>query len=265
MTCCKQSMCTECYLQVKQPPVNLLTPRSRCPFCKSDKFDHVYTGPLSTEQKKAQDIEQQKVLELQIKMQSEERKKDLERQQQRAKAAPDGTDDTKKSEDKKVQTATRAHSTSFSLSSSVPETEQPETVDPDLTGMGTGPGMGEVGGEIAMSGGGGGAEYDMTDIEQMMIEEALRRSLMDSKGIEGGPGVGGGGSGGESVVSSNRNVQNQENSLDAKLHMAPPDGDESDEDIPEEGEDLNQAILLSLELQSASASASSSSIASSMS
>jgi len=82
-----------------------------------------------------------------------------------------------------------------------------------------------------------------------MLEEALRISLIESK------------------MNNNNNeivlpeVENQEDGLDAKFNV--PANDLPDDDDGEEGDEINQAILLSLELQEqASSSASSSSLAS---
>jgi len=256
MLCCKQSMCTECYLQVKQPPQPILT-MSRCPFCKSDKFDHVYTGPLSAEQKRAQEVEQQKVLELQIRMQSEQRKADLERQQR-----------PQQQRDEKEQPL-RTLSTSLSLSSSPtsPEDDNNETNESEQDGH-EGHGLGSSGG--VEGGGGGGGDYDMNELEQLMFEEALRLSLLESKGLGGG---GGGGGGVDSNPASQQAHPSDSWPVDEKVHFAsegvdhgaPAASSEEDDDAPEEEgeEDLNNAILLSLEL-SGSSSASSSSIAASL-
>jgi len=254
MLCCKQSMCTECYLQVKLPPQNITpTTRSRCPFCKSDKFDHAYTGPLSAEQKKALEIEQQKVLELQIKMRSEERKTDLERQQQRAKAALDGTltDDGKKTSDDKKEQPLRAQS--FSLSSTPDVESEPADIDPDvgLANEDAGLGVGNL----------GGGEYDMTDIEQLMLEEALRRSLLDSKAANEVQ-TGNGAQGGTVPIHFTESTDIKHVPVaESAVHEVPSSSalDDEDEAPEEEGEDLTQAILLSLELLSSSGAASSSS------
>lgn len=46
--CCRQSICTECFLQVQLP--NLAKP---CPFCELARFTVVFEGPLSEHQQAA--------------------------------------------------------------------------------------------------------------------------------------------------------------------------------------------------------------------
>eukprot|EP01103_Thecamoeba_quadrilineata_P013680 TRINITY_DN3868_c0_g1_i1.p1 TRINITY_DN3868_c0_g1~~TRINITY_DN3868_c0_g1_i1.p1 ORF type:complete len:210 (-),score=41.13 TRINITY_DN3868_c0_g1_i1:88-717(-) len=70
-TCCKHSVCTECYIQVKKPNT---TPT--CPFCNSNQLTVVFNGPKSKEERDVEEKEQQKVIELQIKMRKEEEEED---------------------------------------------------------------------------------------------------------------------------------------------------------------------------------------------
>jgi len=242
MICCKQSMCTECYLQVKLPPQTSTTLNPRCPFCKSDKFDHLYTGPLTADQKRAQEIEQQKVLELQIKMQSDQRKLDVERQQQRKleKATPGQDGKEGKSQ---------ARSTSTSLSST-PEAETgPSSSDELESDLQTGSDMSSPAtGQHPQIGNNG---EDMTELEQLMLEEALRQSLLESK------------------AGNNHPLPQESLPVEEKMHVPVMDHDHSahipqdeDEDVVEDGDDLNHAILLSLSLSSSSSASSSSTVSS---
>jgi len=74
--CCKKSMCTECFLQIKKP-----TSGVNCPFCNRSNLQVIFTGPLSREEREKESLEQQRVIELKIKMRQEE----IERDEQRAK------------------------------------------------------------------------------------------------------------------------------------------------------------------------------------
>eukprot|EP00002_Diphylleia_rotans_P003464 TRINITY_DN1236_c0_g1_i4.p1 TRINITY_DN1236_c0_g1~~TRINITY_DN1236_c0_g1_i4.p1 ORF type:complete len:584 (-),score=136.92 TRINITY_DN1236_c0_g1_i4:321-2072(-) len=73
--CCKKPICTECFLQVKNPN----SARAQCPFCMRLGYTVSFTGPLSAEEKRAVELEDQKVLELQISMRQDEIKRDQER------------------------------------------------------------------------------------------------------------------------------------------------------------------------------------------
>jgi len=80
--CCKQSVCSECYLQVKKPNV---TEVSTCPFCNKEGFDVIFRGPLTIQELEVRKEEERKVKELEEKMKEEERQRDMQRQQQREK------------------------------------------------------------------------------------------------------------------------------------------------------------------------------------
>ena len=107
--CCKQGICTECYIQVRDKKViescrncgmddnqKILQvvlwlqsgTRERdskvaCPFCKKEPYTVKFCGALSEGEKKRIQIEEQKTREAQIRMRNEETQRDLEREQQR--------------------------------------------------------------------------------------------------------------------------------------------------------------------------------------
>eukprot|EP01105_Mastigella_eilhardi_P026082 TRINITY_DN7365_c0_g1_i2.p2 TRINITY_DN7365_c0_g1~~TRINITY_DN7365_c0_g1_i2.p2 ORF type:complete len:238 (+),score=65.98 TRINITY_DN7365_c0_g1_i2:1972-2685(+) len=80
-TCCRQRLCSECFLQVN-PRVSP-TPTVNCPFCSKPNFTVVFTGPLTTEEKEKIRQEEQQVRDLEEKMRLEEIQRDLERQRKR--------------------------------------------------------------------------------------------------------------------------------------------------------------------------------------
>lgn len=82
--CCRQGICTECFLQVKSS----LTASVSCPFCNRAKYSIYYSGPLSKEEKVRELEEQQKVTELQIKLQ-------IEQERERAQSLPTNFDRAK--------------------------------------------------------------------------------------------------------------------------------------------------------------------------
>lgn len=76
--CCKKSICSECYIQIKKPNLP-----ATCPFCNRQNYNIVYTGALSTDERKKDEEEQQKVIELKIKIRQEELERDKQRQEER--------------------------------------------------------------------------------------------------------------------------------------------------------------------------------------
>lgn len=67
--CCKKSICTECFLQMKNP--NSARP-TQCPFCKTSNYAVEYRGVKSKEEKGLEQIEEQKVIEAKIRIQQQE-------------------------------------------------------------------------------------------------------------------------------------------------------------------------------------------------
>ncbi|KAL9254795.1 E3 ubiquitin-protein ligase DA2-like protein [Drosera capensis] len=67
--CCMKSICTECFLQMKNP--NSARP-TQCPFCKTSNYAVEYRGVKSKEEKGLEQIEEQKVIEAKIRMQQQE-------------------------------------------------------------------------------------------------------------------------------------------------------------------------------------------------
>jgi len=65
--CCKKPICTECYLQIKKPTS---TPVS-CPFCNGPRYQVIYSGPLSKEEKDREEKEEQQYIEMKIQQESQ--------------------------------------------------------------------------------------------------------------------------------------------------------------------------------------------------
>eukprot|EP01102_Stenamoeba_stenopodia_P013948 TRINITY_DN4585_c0_g1_i1.p1 TRINITY_DN4585_c0_g1~~TRINITY_DN4585_c0_g1_i1.p1 ORF type:complete len:288 (-),score=49.54 TRINITY_DN4585_c0_g1_i1:171-1034(-) len=78
-TCCKQPICTECYLQVKKPN----TTQGSCPFCNMDRYHVHYLGPKSKEERLKEAEEERRVTEAQERMRREEEEEDRRREQER--------------------------------------------------------------------------------------------------------------------------------------------------------------------------------------
>jgi hypothetical protein len=74
--CCQQSICSECYLQVRKNPRDY---HAECPFCKTRPYNITYKGPKTSEEKFKEQMEEQKVIELQLKMRLEEEEKERKR------------------------------------------------------------------------------------------------------------------------------------------------------------------------------------------
>eukprot|EP00743_Colponemidia_sp_Colp-15_P003633 GILK01003922.1.p1 GENE.GILK01003922.1~~GILK01003922.1.p1 ORF type:complete len:727 (+),score=120.20 GILK01003922.1:179-2359(+) len=78
--CCKKPICTECYLQFKHPnPAKLIS----CPFCNAPKYAVMFVGPKSKEDREKDQVEDQQVIELRIKMAAAQAKEDKEEQERR--------------------------------------------------------------------------------------------------------------------------------------------------------------------------------------
>ncbi|XP_073000209.1 E3 ubiquitin-protein ligase GW2-like [Typha latifolia] len=67
--CCSKSICTECFLQVKLPQS---TRSAKCPFCKTTNFSVEYRGVKTKEEKGMEQLEEQRFIEAQIRMQQQE-------------------------------------------------------------------------------------------------------------------------------------------------------------------------------------------------
>ncbi|KAL2943446.1 E3 ubiquitin-protein ligase DA2 [Bienertia sinuspersici] len=78
--CCMKSICTECFLQMKNPnstrptqyPSLYADPTVICPFCKTSNYAVEYRGGKSKEEKGLEQIEEQKVIEAKIRMRQQE-------------------------------------------------------------------------------------------------------------------------------------------------------------------------------------------------
>eukprot|EP00232_Nephroselmis_pyriformis_P003316 CAMPEP_0182912474 /NCGR_PEP_ID=MMETSP0034_2-20130328/37535_1 /TAXON_ID=156128 /ORGANISM="Nephroselmis pyriformis, Strain CCMP717" /LENGTH=167 /DNA_ID=CAMNT_0025049149 /DNA_START=85 /DNA_END=585 /DNA_ORIENTATION=+ len=86
--CCKKGICTECFLQVKTPQTQR---PAQCPFCKTPGYAVEFRGARTDAEKKEEQMEQQRVIEAQIRMRKEEeveeQKRELERIERRAEEA----------------------------------------------------------------------------------------------------------------------------------------------------------------------------------
>ncbi|XWS16815.1 hypothetical protein CRYUN_Cryun33cG0012700 [Craigia yunnanensis] len=78
--CCMKSICTECFLQMKNP--NSTCP-TQCPFCKTLNYAVEYRGVKTKEEKGIEQIEEQRVIEAQIRMRQQELQDEEERMQKR--------------------------------------------------------------------------------------------------------------------------------------------------------------------------------------
>ncbi|XP_020705775.1 E3 ubiquitin-protein ligase DA2L isoform X2 [Dendrobium catenatum] len=67
--CCTKGICTECFLQMK--PSYSARP-SQCPFCKTSNYAVEYKGAKSKEEKGVEQVEEQRIIEAQIRMRQKE-------------------------------------------------------------------------------------------------------------------------------------------------------------------------------------------------
>ncbi|KAJ0963111.1 hypothetical protein J5N97_028233 [Dioscorea zingiberensis] len=78
--CCMKGICTECFLQMKPPQSSRPT---QCPFCKTSNYAVEYRGMKTKEEKGMELLEEQKVIEAQIRMRQQEFQEEEERMQRR--------------------------------------------------------------------------------------------------------------------------------------------------------------------------------------
>ncbi|KAK8648231.1 hypothetical protein V6N13_128992 [Hibiscus sabdariffa] len=78
--CCTKSICTECFLQMKNP--NSARP-TQCPFCKTPSYAVEYRGVKTKEEKGMEQLEEQLVKEAQLRMRQRELQDEEERMQKR--------------------------------------------------------------------------------------------------------------------------------------------------------------------------------------
>uniref|UniRef100_A0A7S1TCU7 RING-type domain-containing protein n=1 Tax=Compsopogon caeruleus TaxID=31354 RepID=A0A7S1TCU7_9RHOD len=57
--CCGKQICTECFLQIRPPKLHH---SEDCPFCKTPSFDISFKGPKSSEQRRMEELEEQRVM-----------------------------------------------------------------------------------------------------------------------------------------------------------------------------------------------------------
>ncbi|CAN6208648.1 unnamed protein product, partial [Urochloa humidicola] len=82
--CCAKGICTECFLQMKSPTSCRPT---QCPYCKTLNYAVEYRGVKSKEEKGIEQLEEQRVIEAQIRIRQQELQEDAERMKNKQTAA----------------------------------------------------------------------------------------------------------------------------------------------------------------------------------
>ncbi|XP_020584599.1 uncharacterized protein LOC110027485 [Phalaenopsis equestris] len=78
--CCLKGICTECFLQMKPPHSSRAT---QCPYCKTSNYAVEYRGEKTREERGIEQIEEQKVIEAQIRLRHREIQDEHERMKRR--------------------------------------------------------------------------------------------------------------------------------------------------------------------------------------
>ncbi|XP_010416824.1 PREDICTED: uncharacterized protein LOC104702629 [Camelina sativa] len=86
--CCMKRICTECFLQMKNP--NSARP-TQCPFCKTPNYAVEYRGVKTKEEKGIEQVEEQRVIEAKIRMRQKEMQDDEEKMQKRLESCSSST------------------------------------------------------------------------------------------------------------------------------------------------------------------------------
>jgi len=177
--CCKKGMCTECFLQVKKPNIPLSD--STCPFCNRTKFTVIFTGPKPQEERQKEEEEEQRVLMLQQKMREEEIERDKEREKQRQaqkgkeKAKPSGPAQTEGGKGKEIVHTTKGNNDRRNKSVGEPSGSTERETSPAVIPASYPP--------VAQ----GGGSSPEKDLEELMLMEAIRLSLMESGDKQNSP------------------------------------------------------------------------------
>eukprot|EP00457_Paulinella_chromatophora_P007259 gb/GEZN01007281.1/.p1 GENE.gb/GEZN01007281.1/~~gb/GEZN01007281.1/.p1 ORF type:complete len:387 (-),score=56.34 gb/GEZN01007281.1/:235-1395(-) len=160
-TCCRHSICTECYLQVKDPK----GAASTCPFCQSNRFHAVFRGALTADEKLEKQVEQQKVFELSIAKRNSELRRDREIADHVAKGMSLA----------EAQRLVAPDHISLQLTPSpmTPDTHTPLEMDSGSTAATTVTDPYDPYDDLA-------AMYGGDDVEDAMLREAIRRSMLDT-------------------------------------------------------------------------------------
>ncbi|XP_072984322.1 E3 ubiquitin-protein ligase GW2-like [Typha latifolia] len=74
--CCAKGICTECFLQMK--PTHSSRP-TQCPFCKTSNYAVEYRGMKTKEERSMEQVEEQRVIEAQIRVRQQELQDEAER------------------------------------------------------------------------------------------------------------------------------------------------------------------------------------------
>ncbi|KAM7260662.1 hypothetical protein ACFE04_011335 [Oxalis oulophora] len=78
--CCTKGICTECFLQMKNPNSSRPT---QCPFCKTSNYAVEYRGSKTKEEKGLEQIEEQRVIEAKIRIRQQEIQDEEDKMQKR--------------------------------------------------------------------------------------------------------------------------------------------------------------------------------------
>ncbi|KAG2313581.1 hypothetical protein Bca52824_025138 [Brassica carinata] len=148
--CCMKSICTECFLQMKNP--NSARP-TQCPFCKTPNYAVEYRGVKSKEEKGIEQVEEQRVIEAKIRMRQKEMQDDEEKLQKRLESCSSSTS---------ALTGEMEYGSASAMSYNSP-TEDAETASSQNT-------------SVRQRG-----SRDDVDLEELMVMEAIWLSIQETE------------------------------------------------------------------------------------
>ncbi|ERN07148.1 uncharacterized protein LOC18435365 [Amborella trichopoda] len=164
--CCAKSICTECFLQMK--PSNSVRP-AQCPFCKTSSYAVEFRGARTQEEKGLEQAEEQKFIEAKIRMQCRERQ---------------AAENKVLTEQELIRSQTGRPSPSpcveepsgSSGSSSIGSGDTQDVQDLDASSRGE---TVEVFRPLSMHRQDRNEEFDLDDLEGIMVMEAIWHSIQD--------------------------------------------------------------------------------------
>lgn len=158
--CCMKGICTECFLQMKNP--NSTRP-TQCPFCKTLNYAVEYRGMKTKEEKGMEQIEEQRVIEAKIRMRQQELQDEEERMQKRQESSSSSN----------TVAAGEVQYSSAMVQSSSGAVDEEEIVPPNHSGAA--PMIREPSHARANR----DAEFDV-DLEDIMVMEAIWLSIQEN-------------------------------------------------------------------------------------
>ena len=194
--CCKgQRLCTECYLQVSGQDKD----EPSCPFCNKVGLEVTFEGAITEDQLRELQEEEQKVIQLQIRVREDEIKRDQEREAERARRRAEGLPDLGPmtlDANGEIVAAPPPAPAPAPAPAPPPVAPPRQARDAEPDGDEDDEGLAELLAQSRLGdlppGAEGGRQWEIQQLEEMMMSEAIARSIQMDAEAEAGAGAGAG-------------------------------------------------------------------------